>query len=69
MPLPRHFAAVLALVISPLGYAQSASPVINRPTLANLNFPGDVRYVAAARDVLLVQSDFTPDFASQSGQL
>lgn len=67
MPLPRHFAAVLALVISPLGYAQSASPVINRPTLANLNFPGDVRYVAAARDVLLVQSDFTPDFASQSG--
>ncbi len=67
MPLPRYFLATVALMMAQLGYAQSAAPVASRPTIATLVFPGEQRYVAVARDVLLVQSDFTPDFASQSG--
>lgn len=37
------------------------------PTLARIAIPGDRRLVAIARDVLLVQTEHTPDFASQSG--
>jgi hypothetical protein len=38
-----------------------------RPTLATIAIPGDPRFVAIARDVLLVQTAVTPDFASQAG--
>ncbi|MGA2549122.1 MAG: DUF885 family protein [Burkholderiaceae bacterium] len=38
-----------------------------RPTIQTLPIPGDARFVRIARDVLLIQSAYAPDFASQSG--
>ncbi len=43
--------------------AASAPP----PAIATISIPGDPRFVAVARDVLLVQVEHSPDFASQSG--
>jgi len=62
----RSFAlAVLAaLILSIDAPALAASPA---PSIATLAIPGDPRFVAAARDVLAVQTDYTPDFAAQSG--
>jgi uncharacterized protein (DUF885 family) len=37
------------------------------PAIATLSIPGDPRFVAIARDVLLVQTEHSPDFASQAG--
>jgi hypothetical protein len=53
----------LALVAAPA----SANPAAARPTLATIAIPGHARFVAIARDVLLVQTAVTPDFAAQSG--
>ena len=37
------------------------------PRVADLSIPGDLRFVAIAREVLLIQTEYMPDFASQSG--
>ena len=42
--------------------AQAAAPLI-----ARIAIPGHPRFVAIAREVLLIQTEVTPDFASQSG--
>ena len=42
--------------------AQTAAPLI-----ARIAIPGHPRFVAIAREVLLIQTEVTPDFASQSG--
>jgi hypothetical protein len=46
---------------------QQAATTQARPTIATLAIPGVPRFVAIARDVLLVQADYAPEFASQSG--
>jgi uncharacterized protein (DUF885 family) len=45
----------------------SLAAACSAPTIASIAIPGDARFVAIARDVLLVQIDYMPDFASQSG--
>lgn len=60
--MPRHALAVLTLALSS-GLA-AAAPV---PRLATLAIPGDARFAAIARDVALIQTEHTPDFAAQSG--
>ena len=62
----RSFALALlaALFLSIGAPALAASPA---PSIATLAIPGDPRFVAAVRDVLAVQTDYTPDFAAQSG--
>ena len=44
--------------------AASAPPA---PRIATITIPGDPRFVAIARDVLLVQTALSPDFSAQSG--
>ena len=52
------------LLLAALCGAAFAAPA---PAIATIPIPGDARFVAIARDVLLVQTAVTPDFASQSG--
>lgn len=58
---------VLGLLVALACLALPAAAAPARPALATLAIPGDPRFVAIARDVLLVQTAETPDFASQSG--
>ena len=49
-----------------------ATPAVSAPPAAGeridtLNIPGDPAFVAVARDALLVQSDYSPDFAANDG--
>jgi hypothetical protein len=48
-----------------VGAAPDAAP--GHPKISNIAIPGHPEFVAIARDVLLVQTDYTPDFSSQSG--
>jgi Bacterial protein of unknown function (DUF885) len=61
MPRP----VLLPLTLALLAGLASAAPVA--PRIASIAIPGDARFVAIARDVLLVQTEETPDFAAQSG--
>jgi len=58
-------AAGLLLAVSLGALAADAAPA--HPKIASIAIPGHPRFVAIARDVLLVQTDYTPDFSSQSG--
>ncbi|GAA0753455.1 DUF885 domain-containing protein [Ideonella azotifigens] len=51
----------------PADSAPAAATVVAAPRISKIQIPGDPRFVAVARDVLLVQAAYTPDFASQSG--
>ena len=65
--MPRHVPTLLWLALSS-GVAAAAMPAAApAPRLATLAIPGDERFVAIARDVALVQTEHTPDFAAQSG--
>ncbi|HWH84434.1 MAG TPA: DUF885 family protein [Burkholderiaceae bacterium] len=72
MPRLIAIAAVLAACLATM-HAVAASPPLGpsaaraRPAIATLAIPGDPRLVAIARDILQVQTEQTPDFASQSG--
>jgi hypothetical protein len=68
-PLQRRSLLTAALLG---GLAGCASPTVqqpprSRPTLADIPIPGDPRFVALAREVLHLQAQVSPDFASQSG--
>src|ERR1700754_2402382 len=70
--LPSVFAALACAFASAAMAADAPAPVAAsasapRPAIATLAIPGDARFVAVARDVLLVQTEHSPDFASQSG--
>ena len=58
---------LLALLVAVCGLAPAAEAPARPPLIATLAIPGDARFVAIARDVLLVQVEQSPDFASQSG--
>jgi len=53
----------------PLAFALSCglAAAAPAPRIATLSIPGDARFVAIARDVMLVQTEHTPDFAAQAG--
>jgi len=59
-------ASLLALALSILPLAARADDA-TAPRIAGLEIPGDPRFGAIARDVLLVQAEIAPDFAAQSG--
>ena len=59
----RH--ALLSLTFALLAGPAAAAPPL--PRLATIAIPGDARFVAIARDVTLVQTEHSPDFAAQSG--
>lgn len=58
---------VLAFGIALGAAGVSTAAAAERPQIANLTIPGDPAFVRVARDVLAVQTDYTPDFAAQSG--
>jgi hypothetical protein len=60
-------ALLLLAAASGTAFADAAVAGKTAPRIATLNIPGDPRFVAIARDVLLVQTDYMPDFSSQSG--
>ncbi|MFN2460628.1 MAG: DUF885 family protein [Candidatus Velthaea sp.] len=45
----------------------ASSAAADLPRIASLAIPGDPAFVRVAREVLAVQTDYTPDFAAQSG--
>jgi hypothetical protein len=57
--------ALLPLALALLAGAAAAAPA--PPRLATLAIPGDPRFVAIARDVLLLEAEYQPVFAAQSG--
>jgi hypothetical protein len=61
--MTRH--VLLSLTLALAAGLASAAPAA--PRLATIAIPGDARFVAIARDVALVQTEETPDFAAQSG--
>jgi hypothetical protein len=68
-PTPsRAPSRALALALSLAVAAAAATPAPKPPPrLATLAIPGHPAFVAVARDLLLAQAEYTPDFASQSG--
>jgi len=65
--MPRHVPVLLCLALSGAAAAAALPAAAPAPRLATLAIPGDARFVAIARDVALVQTEHTPDFAAQSG--
>lgn len=65
----RSFAACIAVAcVAAFGTARSAAAAqATAPRIASIAIPGHPRFVAIAREVLLIQTEVTPDFASQSG--
>ncbi len=71
----RHVRTTIVAVVAAcaFGLGPDAAAVADAPAtpptprIATLAIPGDPRFVAVARDVLLVESDYTPDFASGAG--
>lgn len=75
---PRSAAALqrrtfLLSTLATAGLAGCASPASMptaaraKPRIADIEIPGEPRFVALAREVLSLQSAVTPDFAAQSG--
>ncbi|GAC1595767.1 MAG: hypothetical protein NVS3B28_27090 [Candidatus Velthaea sp.] len=61
--LLRAIAFAIGLGLTALAPAGAAG----RPQIANIAIPGDPAFVRISRDVLAIQTDYTPDFAAQSG--
>ena len=65
--MPRHAITFLCIALASGAALAATSAPAPAPRLATLAIPGDPRLAAIARDVALVQTEHTPDFAAQSG--
>lgn len=61
------FALLASALVAESSVVAAAETPARAPTIATISIPGEARFVAIARDVLLVQTEHSPDFASQSG--